>query len=96
MTLVALGGKSYKTFLDEFWEFFRAFPGGMNLWTRFTFLNPFEFYRFHDEDIIKNLSSALEEAECDTDKLKDNLEKMKRMQQEFKKQREKLKKHGNA
>jgi hypothetical protein len=45
MTLLALGGKSYQSYCEEFYEFFNKIPGGRDLWIRLTFLNPFEFVR---------------------------------------------------
>jgi predicted TIM-barrel fold metal-dependent hydrolase len=90
MTLVALGGKSYRKFVEEFWDFFNEIPDGISLWTRFTFLNPFEFYGFNDPDILNNMIAALKTAKCDPDKLQDNSDSFHRMQNAFKKQREKL------
>ena len=49
MTLLALNGRSYKKFCEEFWEFFEGLPEGMKLWERFSFVNPFTFYGIFDK-----------------------------------------------
>ncbi|MBS3772446.1 MAG: amidohydrolase family protein, partial [Bacteroidales bacterium] len=89
MTLLALGGKSYKKFCEEFWEFFQGIPDGKDLWQRFTFLNPFTFYGFFDKkdgaqgDKLDNLVAALKKNECDKDKLNDNYPCIRRVQKEY-------------
>jgi hypothetical protein len=90
MTLVALGGKSYKQFCEEFWAFFKELPGGMDLWMRFTFLNPFDFYGFNDPGIMDNMVAALKKAKCNPNMLNENYSRLRRMQKEYNKQREKL------
>jgi hypothetical protein len=89
MTLLALGGKSYSKFCEEFWEFFQEIPNGKDLWQRFTFLNPFTFYGFFDKkegaqgDKLDNLVAALKKNECDKDKLNDSYSCIRRVQKEY-------------
>jgi hypothetical protein len=89
MTLLVLGGKSYKKFCEEFWEFFEEIPDGKELWQRFTFINPFTFYGFFDKgkdaktDKLDNLVAALKKNKCDKNKLKDSLSCLRRIQKEF-------------
>jgi predicted TIM-barrel fold metal-dependent hydrolase len=98
MTLVALSGKSYKEFCEGFWEFFQGIPDGMDLWTRFTFLNPFEFYGFNDKAITGNLYKSLKEnlknATTENKKCDANYQRLCQTQKEYDKQREKLPKSG--
>lgn len=64
MTMVALKGKGYKQFCEEYWELIED----KDLWLRFTFLNPFEFFGFNDETKLKNLNDGIkEEIEKDID-----------------------------
>jgi hypothetical protein len=79
MTLLALGGKSYKKFCEEFWEFFNEIPGGMKLWQQFTFINPFTFYGFNSSEIINNITSKLEELKVKNEALKNNLAAFQRL-----------------
>jgi predicted TIM-barrel fold metal-dependent hydrolase len=89
MTLLVLGGKSYQKFCEEFYEYFLEIPGGIELWQRFTFTNPFTFYGFFDKDEgaqndkLDNLVAALKAQKCKIDKLKDNLACFRRIQLEF-------------
>jgi hypothetical protein len=89
MTLLVLGGKSYKKFCEEFYEFFLEIPDGKELWQRFTFINPFTFYGFFDKnmgtqtDKLDNLVAALKKNKCDKNKLKDSLSFFRRIQKEF-------------
>jgi hypothetical protein len=91
MTLVVLGGKSYRKFCEEFWDFFQELPDGKDLWQRFTFINPFTFYGFFDKkpgdqgDTLDNLVAALKKNECDKDKLNDNYRCIRRVQKEYEK-----------
>jgi|WetSurMetagenome_2_1015567.scaffolds.fasta_scaffold35203_2 predicted TIM-barrel fold metal-dependent hydrolase len=98
MTLVALGGKNHKKFCEEFWEFFQGIPDGMGLWTRFTFLNPFEFYGFNDKTISENLYKSLKEnlknAPAENKKCDSNYKRLQQIQQEYSKLRKKLPKSG--
>jgi predicted TIM-barrel fold metal-dependent hydrolase len=98
MTLVALGGKSYKSFCEDAWEAFMEIPGGEKLWVNCTFLNPFIFYGFYDKDPqtgvskLENISAALDAAKCDRTKLQDNRAFFKRLQKEYDKLIEERKK----
>ncbi len=89
MTLVALKGKSYKNFCEEFWKFFQEIPNGKNLWHRFTFINPFTFYGFFDkkegaqEDKLDLLVAALKRSNCKQDMLNDNYACIKRVQKVY-------------
>jgi predicted TIM-barrel fold metal-dependent hydrolase len=89
MTLVALGGKSYRKFCEELWEFFSEIPDGKELWQRFTFINPFTFYGFFDKkegaqtDKLDHLVAALVAKDCNEDRLKDSLASFRRIQREY-------------
>lgn len=100
MTLVALSGKSYKKFCEEFWEFFEEMPGGRDLWIRLTFLNPFEFYGFNEttkmDNLCKALKDTLKNATAENAKCDKNYQHFLSLQKEFNKQREKLKKFKRA
>lgn len=88
MTLLALGGKSYKKFCEEFWEFFKEIPDGMDLWERFTFVNPFTFYGLFDkpageQDKLEYLRSALAKMKCNKKSLNDNYQSIRRVQKYY-------------
>jgi hypothetical protein len=91
MTLVALGGKSYRKFCDDAWLAFSQMPNGDNLWIKCTFLNPLDFYGFYETDAgtnstkLDNIVNALDAANCKKDVLKQNLAHFKRLQKEYKK-----------
>ena len=57
MTLLALGGKGYSKFCEEYWELITD----KELWLRFTFINPFEFFGLNDEQKINNINNGLKE-----------------------------------
>ncbi|MBN1577401.1 MAG: amidohydrolase family protein [Chitinispirillaceae bacterium] len=86
MTLLALRGKTYKTFCEEFWDFFRELPDGMDLWERFTFINPVSFYGFFEKgngaagDKLDNISGALMKSECDLDKINEHYFAFRRLE----------------
>jgi predicted TIM-barrel fold metal-dependent hydrolase len=98
MTLLVLDGKSYKSFCEEFMEFFLELPDGKELWQRFTFINPFRFYGFFDKkegeqrDKLDNLAAALELNDCKRDRMKDNYACLRRVQKEY----EKVKNQGGS
>ena len=98
MTLVALGGKSYRSFCEEAWEAFMDIPDGEKMWVNCTFLNPFTFYGFYEKDgqtgvsKLQNISSALEKEECDGVLLKANFAFFKRLEKEYTKLVEERKK----
>ncbi|MBN1757054.1 MAG: hypothetical protein JW863_01980 [Chitinispirillaceae bacterium] len=89
MTLLALKGKNYKKFCEEFWEFFQGLPGGMELWERFTFVNPINYYGIFDKlpggqgDKLDAMFSALKKNKCDKTKLDDNFKSLRRVQQYY-------------
>jgi predicted TIM-barrel fold metal-dependent hydrolase len=89
MTLVALGGKSYRSFSEDAWEAFMEIPDGERLWVNCTFLNPFTFYGFYDKDEqtgvskLENIVAALNKEECDETTLKQNHSFFKRLQREY-------------
>ena len=93
MTLPALGGKTYQAYCEEFYEFFNMLPGGMDLWIRLTFLNPFEFYGFHDKAIIDNLNLGLKDVKANAIKRDDNYQLFCRLQKEYENQRKRLEKY---
>jgi hypothetical protein len=96
MTLLALGGKSYQAFCEEFYEFISQMPDGKDLWIRLTFLNPFEFYSFHDKAVIDNLNNALKDIKADASKREKNYELLCIMQKEYENQRKRLEKYKKA
>ena len=51
----------------------------MELWQRFTFVNPFTFYGFSSMDIINNIAAKLEELKVKNEALKNNLEAFQRL-----------------
>jgi predicted TIM-barrel fold metal-dependent hydrolase len=55
MTMVALKGKGYQRFCEEYWDLF----DDKDLWLRVSFLNPFEFYGFDDESKLKNVYEGI-------------------------------------
>ena len=89
MTLVALGGKSYRSFCEDAWKAFMEIPDGEKLWVNCTFLNPFTFYGIYEKDPqsgvskLENIAAALDTAKCDRTKLQDNLSFFKRLQKEY-------------
>ncbi len=88
MTLLVLNGKSYRKFCEEFWEFFQEIPNGMDLWERFTFVNPFKFYGIFDKttggkDKLECLRSALAKMKCNKKSLNDNYKSIRRVQQYY-------------
>lgn len=91
MTLVALGGKSYKSFCEDAWEAFMDIPDGENLWVNCTFINPFTFYGFYDKDPqtgkrkIDNIAAAIDREECDSAALEQNISFFNRLEKEYKK-----------
>jgi|WetSurMetagenome_2_1015567.scaffolds.fasta_scaffold69472_2 hypothetical protein len=96
MTLLALGGKSYQSFCEEFYSFILEMPDGKDLWIRFSFLNPFEFYGFHDKAIIDNLNSALKDIKADATKREKNYQHLCSLQKEYENQRKRLEKYKKA
>jgi predicted TIM-barrel fold metal-dependent hydrolase len=92
MTLLRDKVTTYKKFCEGFWEFFQEIPEGMDLWQRFTFINPFAFYGFFDKekgkDKLENLAAALNALDCDKKKLEDNMAKFRRIQKELEKIKE--------
>ena len=93
MTLVALGGKNYKKFCEEFWEFFQEIPDGTNLWEQFTFTNPFSFYGIFkktgttQKDKLDTMVAALKKKRCDAIKLDENYQSIRRAQKYYEKLR---------
>ena len=94
MTMLALKGKGYKQFCEEYWELI----DDKDLWLRFTFLNPFEFYGFNDEAKLKNLYDGIR-AEVDNDKenrskrqerIEKNYSSFRRMLKQYSKLKDKL------
>lgn len=89
MTLVALGGKSYKSFCEDAWEAFMDIPDGEKLWLNCTFLNPFTFYGLYEKDPqtgtrkIDNIAAKLEDEECDSATLQQNLKFFNRLEKEY-------------
>lgn len=57
MTLLALGGKGYSKFCEEYWKLFTDID--IKLWLKFSFINPFEFYGFNDKNKLKNFNETL-------------------------------------
>jgi hypothetical protein len=96
MTLLAVGGKSYQTYCEEFYELFKLIPGGRELWIRLTFLNPFEFYGLNEKKILDNMNSALIDINADKTKRETNYKLLCRLQEEYKNLREKLGKYQKA
>lgn len=89
MTLVALGGKNYRSFCEDAWEAFNELPGGEKLWIKCTFVNPFDFYGFYESDpgtnIMKldNIVRALNEKKCNTNELEKNHDHFKRLKKVY-------------
>ena len=96
MTLPALGGKSYQSFCNEFYEFFNSMPDGRELWIRFTFLNPFEFYGFNNKAVIDNLNLGLKDLKANAIKRDENYQKFNLLQKEYENQRKRLQKYKKA
>ncbi len=98
MTLVALGGKSYKSFCEDAWEAFMEIPDGEKLWVNCTFLNPFTFYGIFEKDPqtgvnkLENIAAALDAAKCKRTKLQENLAFFKRLEKQYDKHVEERKK----
>jgi hypothetical protein len=93
MTMVAISGKGYKQFCEEYWELIE----NKDLWLRFTFLNPFEFFGFNEENRLKNLNNCLFDLiaeDDDADSLQKEREKnyssFKRILKEYSKLKEDL------
>jgi len=89
MTLVALGGKNYKSFCEDAWVAFNELPGGEKLWIKCTFVNPFDFYGFYELDsgtnIMKldNIVGALNREICNKDELEKNQDHFKRLKKVY-------------
>lgn len=91
MTLLVLNGTSYGKYCEEFWEFFSGIPDGMDLWERFTFVNPLTFYGVFDKatggkgDKLESLLSALMKMKCNKKTLDDNYQSLRRVQKYYEK-----------
>lgn len=85
MTLLALGGKGYSKFCEEYWELI----ADKDLWLRFTFINPFEFFGLNDEQKLSNLNESLKKLLKKDDEMQlireTNFNILKRMIKEYRK-----------
>jgi hypothetical protein len=74
-------GEGYEGFTDKFWDFFndKEFKDGKDLWQKFTFINPFEFFGFNDMAKMNHHYSALLNIEAD-DKIHERYEQLKKLQ----------------
>jgi predicted TIM-barrel fold metal-dependent hydrolase len=79
MTLLRDRVTTYKMFCEGFWEFFQEIPEGMDLWQRFTFINPFTFYGFNSTEIINNIATKLKELKVKNEALQKNLTAFQRL-----------------
>ncbi len=93
MTLIAIGGKGYQKFCEEYWDLITD----KDLWLRFTFINPFEFFGLNDEQKLKNLNDGIiniiaddENVDSIEDTREANYASLKRILKEYAKQKDKL------